>query len=196
MNAVLIFGPSAVGKMTVGTELMKKSGYKLFHNHMVIELVYKFWGFAHPRFGKVNNDIRKIIFTELGRSGFSGIIFTYVWALDEEDDHKEILSYFECMGVSIKDVLFVELEADQETRLERNKTEFRIREKPSKNNIKESEGFIFHSEKKYKLNSDGNFFYPEQHLKIDNTQKSPAEVAQMIYEEMGKRKFHLTLPST
>ena len=39
MKLVLIFGPQAVGKMTVGQELAKKTGLKLFHNHMTIELL-------------------------------------------------------------------------------------------------------------------------------------------------------------
>ena len=42
MKFVLIFGPHAVGKMTVGYELEKITGLKLFHNHMTIELVSPF----------------------------------------------------------------------------------------------------------------------------------------------------------
>ena len=39
MKLVIIFGPHAVGKMTVGQELAKRTGLKLFHNHMTIEVV-------------------------------------------------------------------------------------------------------------------------------------------------------------
>jgi shikimate kinase len=35
MKFVLIFGPQAVGKMTVGQELAKITGLKLFHNHII-----------------------------------------------------------------------------------------------------------------------------------------------------------------
>lgn len=42
MKLVIIFGPQAVGKMTVGQELEKLTGLKLFHNHMTIELVSHF----------------------------------------------------------------------------------------------------------------------------------------------------------
>ena len=34
---VLITGPQAVGKMTVGQELTKITNLKLFHNHMSID---------------------------------------------------------------------------------------------------------------------------------------------------------------
>ena len=38
---VIIIGPHAVGKMTVGQELAKITGLRLFHNHMSIELARK-----------------------------------------------------------------------------------------------------------------------------------------------------------
>ena len=42
---VIILGPHAVGKMTVGQELAKITDLRLFHNHMSIELARKL--FAH-----------------------------------------------------------------------------------------------------------------------------------------------------
>ena len=43
MKLVIIVGPQAVGKMTVGEELAKETGLKLFHNHMTIDLVLQFF---------------------------------------------------------------------------------------------------------------------------------------------------------
>ena len=34
MKLVILIGDAAVGKMTVGQELMKQTGLRLFHNHM------------------------------------------------------------------------------------------------------------------------------------------------------------------
>ena len=39
VKLVLIIGAGAVGKMTVGQELMKITNLRLFHNHMMIEPV-------------------------------------------------------------------------------------------------------------------------------------------------------------
>lgn len=39
---IMITGPQAVGKMTVGQELEKITNLKLFHNHMTIDLVNNF----------------------------------------------------------------------------------------------------------------------------------------------------------
>ena len=38
MKFIIITGPQAVGKMTVGQELTKITGLKLLHNHMTIIL--------------------------------------------------------------------------------------------------------------------------------------------------------------
>ena len=48
MKFVLLFGPPAVGKMSVGRELEKITGLRLFHNHMTIELVVPFFDFGLP----------------------------------------------------------------------------------------------------------------------------------------------------
>jgi hypothetical protein len=37
MRLVYIHGPAASGKLTVGRELQKLSGFALFHNHLVVD---------------------------------------------------------------------------------------------------------------------------------------------------------------
>lgn len=189
MKLIVIFGPAAVGKMTVGRELQKLTGFKLFHNHMVSELIYPFYGYRDPQFGRLNSEFRTRMLEEFSQSDFPGIIFTYVWALDQNDDHQEILKYMKSLRASIENVFFVELAADQGVRLVRNQSEQRLREKPSKNNFAESEGFIHYSESHYQLNSQGDFFYPERHLKIDNTRLAPEVVATLIAKELSERQF-------
>ncbi len=49
MKFVLLFGPQAVGKMTVGQELERLTGLKLFHNHMTIDLVAPFFSYGSAR---------------------------------------------------------------------------------------------------------------------------------------------------
>lgn len=188
MKLIVIFGPAAVGKTTVGYELQKITGLRLFHNHMILEPIYNFFGFGDEQLMRLTSEFRNRLFQEFAKSSLPGIIFTYVWALDEPSDHDEILGYIKSLNVDIEDVLFVELEADQSIRIQRNKSEFRLKEKRSKNNIEESELFLIESEKVYKLNSNKDFFYPEQHLKINNTDKTPSIVAQMINEELIKRE--------
>lgn len=48
MDLIVIFGSGAVGKMTVGQELMKITDFRLFHNHMAIEPVIELFGRFDP----------------------------------------------------------------------------------------------------------------------------------------------------
>ena len=59
MKLVLLIGDAAVGKMTVGQELMKQTGLRLFHNHMTIEPVLEIFGDFN---GKAINRLREVIF--------------------------------------------------------------------------------------------------------------------------------------
>ncbi|GAB6091686.1 DEAD/DEAH box helicase family protein [Spirochaeta dissipatitropha] len=189
MKLIVIFGPPAVGKMAVGKELEKLTDFKLFHNHMLIEPIYNFFTFADKQLLELTSEFRKRLFEEFGKSSLPAIIFTYVWALDDEDDHAELLEYLHCMKLGIEDVLFVELEADQSVRLDRNKSELRLKEKRSKQNIEESENFLKWAEENSSLNTKDDFFYPDQHIKINNTSISAKDAAEIIKQEIEKRKI-------
>ncbi len=72
MKLVFLIGDSAVGKMTVGQELMKITGLRLFHNHMTIEPVLEIFGDFN---GTAINRLREVIFEEFAASGQYGMIF-------------------------------------------------------------------------------------------------------------------------
>ncbi len=113
--------------MSVGRALADKTGYKLFHNHVIIELLLEFFEYGSPPFNALRRDFRSRIIAELRESGASGVVFTYVWALDDPRDEAELAGYFEGIGIDLAQVKFVELYADQAVRLERNTGEFRLR---------------------------------------------------------------------
>lgn len=186
MKFILLFGPQAVGKMTVGQELARITGLKLFHNHMTIDLVSNFFDYGTKEGKKLVHTFRKEIFEEVSQSNLYGLIFTYVWAFNRQDDWdyvNEICQLFEKRGASI---YFVELEANVEVRLERNKTPHRLEQKPTKRDIDWSEQDIKSSMERYRLNSlEGEIKHPN-YLRIDNTNMCPKEVAAYI-----KKKFNL-----
>ena len=82
MQCIVIFGPAAVGKMSVGMALAELTGFKLFHNHMTIELVHQFFTWSDPEFTPLVQNIRAQMFSALKDSAVKGVIFTYVWALE------------------------------------------------------------------------------------------------------------------
>jgi len=185
MNFVVIFGPPAVGKMTVGYELAKLTGMKVFHNHMTIDLILEFFPYGHEKFNRLVSEFRQRIFEEVAASDLPGMIFTYVWALDQEGDKKTIDSYCEIFKQRGANIYFVELEADLDERLERNKGEFRLSKKTSKRNIVRSEANLISTDKQYRMNSTDDFFYKENYIKIDNTRLDPQETAHKIVAAFG-----------
>jgi len=38
MKLLFLYGPPAAGKYTIGTEIAERTGYKLFHNHMTVDI--------------------------------------------------------------------------------------------------------------------------------------------------------------
>ena len=83
---VIIIGPHAVGKMTVGQELSKITGLRLFHNHMSIELTRKLFDHSEPEWHELNGAIRRKVFELFAKGDFEGLIFTYMCAFDEQSE--------------------------------------------------------------------------------------------------------------
>lgn len=177
---LILFGPPAVGKMTVGKELSALTGMKLFHNHMTIELVLPFFEFGSPPYWRLVKTFRQMIMEEVAQSDLPGLIFTYVWALDQESDHQflqRVVDIFRQHGAAI---YFVELQATLEERLARNKTAFRLSQKPSKQDVAWSEQNLLELEANYQMNSAGDLVVDGHYWKLDNTHLTPTAAAQQI----------------
>lgn len=181
MNFFLITGPPAVGKMTVGSELAKRLDYKMLHNHDSIELALKFFYFGNESFTKINEGIRSLVFETTSKSReLKGMIFTLVWAFDEQSDWDyvdEIKNIYEMEGWRF---YIVELAANLETRLKRNISPDRIEVKPSKQNIELSNQNLVETDEKYQTSSGGDMIKDENYLFIDNTSIQPSIVVDQI----------------
>lgn len=186
MKFVLIFGPQAVGKMTVGQELAALTELKLFHNHMSIDLVSHFFAYGTSEGNRLVHLFRQEIFESVAKSNLHGLIFTYVWAFNLQEDWEYVEKISDIFKKQGGTVYYVELEADLKERLLRNKTPNRLEHKPTKRNVDWSEAELRSSLEKYRLNSNEGELQMENYLKINNTSKSPAEVASII-----KEKFQL-----
>ena len=182
MKLVLLIGNGAVGKMTVGQELMKLTGLRLFHNHMTIEPVIEVFGYYD---GETVVRLREVFFEEFAKSDNYGMIFTFMWAFDQQSDWDyadHVTSIFKEQGAEI---YYVELVAPQEVRLKRNETENRLKNKASKRDLEFSRNNILKHDEKYRLESyDGEITF-ENYMKIDNSDLSPEEVAQIIKERFS-----------
>ena len=188
MKFILITGPQAVGKMTVGQELTKITNLKLLHNHMTIELLTNIFDFSKTAFRRLNNEFRTQIFEEFAKSDQEGLIFTTTWNFDDKEEWDRIYGYIEIFKKYDAEIYIVELEASLEERLKRNKTENRLSNKASKRNLEWSEQDLLKSLKKYRLNSRQNEIKEYNYLRINNTNISAKDAAQMIKERLNDLK--------
>ena len=177
MKFVLITGNSAVGKMTVGQELAKRTGLRLFHNHMTIEPVLEIFGFFHRN---TVMRLREVVFEEFARSECYGMIFTYMWAFDQQADWDYVEHVKQIFAPYGTEFYYVELVAPQEIRLQRNVSENRLRNKASKRDIEASNRRLINDDLKYRCESLPGEIPFENYLRIDNSLLSPQEAARRI----------------
>lgn len=182
MKLVWLMGPHAVGKMTVGQELAKTTDLNLFHNHMSIELAVAVLG-QRPNTRELVRHIREAVFDEaLECPDHPGLIFTYMCAFDDPGDVnyiRELSSRFQAQGAQ---VYYIELRAEKQVCLERNKSENRLTHKPTKRDLEKSEALFLRLEEKYRLSTKENEDVFPGMLVIDNTYLAPDETARRIKE--------------
>lgn len=179
MKLVFILGDAAVGKMTVGQELMKITDLRLFHNHMTIEPVLEIMGTFD---GQLIQDMRELIFRHFAASDNYGMIFTYMMDFDMQSDWdylEHVKSIFAPYGTEF---YYVELIAPQEVRLERNRTENRLRHKPSKRDVETSDRRLVRDDANHRCVSYPGEIPFENYLRIENADLPVATVAQMIQD--------------
>ncbi|MBR4080718.1 MAG: shikimate kinase [Clostridia bacterium] len=188
MRLLFIFGAHAAGKMTVGQAVQNITPMKLFHNHMTIEPVIELFGAYN---GTVTQRLRQVVFEEFAKTDNYGLIFTFIWAFDVPYDTEYVRALTKLYEDAGAQVDYVELVAPQEVRLVRNRTENRLKEKASKRNVELSEMRMLDAEGKYRcVSEEGEIVRllgcaPERYLRIDNTDLSPEETAEIIARHFG-----------
>ena len=183
MKLVFLMGDAAVGKMTVGQELMKITELRLFHNHMTIEPVLEIFGSFD---GKTIQELRDVIFRNFAASDRYGMIFTVMMDFDMESDWaylEHVKQIFEPYGTEF---YYVELIAPQEIRLKRNVSENRLKNKASKRDIEISNQRLIRDDQNHRCVSYEGEIPFDNYLRIDNSDKAPDVVARAI-----KETFHL-----
>lgn len=187
---ILMIGPQAVGKMAVGKQLALDLGYQFSHNHHSIELALQFYPYGSEGFSHISGNLRTLIFENIRKYDNKGFIFTYMMAFGNSDEISYILSICEPFRKEGWKVLFVELEANLSTRLERNRHPDRLDAKASKRNTQLSDDRLIASLEKYELNASKEFPFPikelhgnaEHYLKINNESLNiPKQVEKICY---------------
>lgn len=188
MHLVVIFGPPAVGKMTIGRGVVERTGFRLLHNHALIEPLLEVFDYGTPPFVRLLREMRRRVVEEAAAFG-TDLVLTYVWGLELEEDLEElsqqIAPYVDRGAV----VSFVELAADLPTRLGRNRTEHRLAEKRSKRDLDWSDANVREMER-HVMNTHaepGGDDLPGQrllgqhrHFRLDTSRLGPEQSADRI----------------
>ena len=177
MKLLILFGPPAVGKTTVGQIVESKTDYKLFHNHMVMDGVMHIFGVGTPSEDRLSKSIRSLIITEAARANVN-LIFTYVWNFDNPKGKQNIDTYKQIYEQHGGDVQFIELTASLNMRMDRAAHPDRHSQKahaPDSQRVADLNIAL-------NTTSVSPFYYPDHYTQIDTTDQAPAQVAAKIIE--------------
>jgi hypothetical protein len=175
MKLVFLHGPPAVGKLTVARELARLTGFRLFHNHLTVDLVSSLFPFGSGPFIRLREQIWLAAFAEAGRNDTS-LIFTF----NPERTVRErfIQDMHDVVESAGGKVVFVEL-ACAEDELER-----RIEDASRK-----EFGKLASVEQYRTLKDAGAFHFPKlpNGLSLDTTNRLPVDSALLISEYIASK---------
>ncbi|MBI3653822.1 MAG: AAA family ATPase [Acidobacteria bacterium] len=174
MQLVFIHGAAAVGKLTVAKELAKRTGLRLFHNHLTVDLVSAIFDFGSEAFIKLREEIWLRVFREAALENVS-LIFTF--APERTVRQGFIQAALDTVEAAGGKVIFVQLTCapDEITR--------RIAS-PSRSEF----GKLNSLELYQQLQAAGAFHYPAlpaAGLSLDTTHRDPQETARLIAEKLS-----------
>ena len=123
MKLIFLYGPPASGKYTIAKAIAQKTGYKLFHNHLTVDLAKGVFDYGTKAFWELVHKIRLDIFEKAAKENISGMIFTYVYEKDNDDSFvKQVLEKVNSNG---GEIVFIQIYCDKETLLKRVKEDSR-----------------------------------------------------------------------
>lgn len=93
VKLVVLYGPPAVGKLTVAREIARLTGIRLFHNHLTWNAVTAIFEWRSEAYERTLPEIRRVMFREAARANVD-LLFTYVFSLSRRAVGE---SYFEAV---------------------------------------------------------------------------------------------------
>src|SRR5687767_7927935 len=175
MKLIFLHGMPGVGKLTVALQLEKLTGFKLFHNHLTVDLVGSVFEFGSQPFVELREKIWLEVFSQAAGNGLNGLIFTF--AYDRSVRRSFIENVRNAFGTVDGDLFFVELKCSTDE-LERRITD------PSRQRF----GKLVSLEQFRELNQAGSFIdpgIPLERLVLDTTHLSPSAAAETIVNRLG-----------
>jgi len=173
MKLIFIYGPPAVGKLTVAEELSESTKIPVFHNHHSRDLVKDIYGDNLMQHYALVDTIRIDVLDYCSKND-TDLIFTYVYG--GKDDDANVKTFTETVKENNGEVIFVELTASREDLISRVNNESRKRYKKLTDQATLS-----------KITEDMSIYsIPNvDALKINTSKLEPSESASLIAEKLG-----------
>jgi broad-specificity NMP kinase len=168
MQLIFIYGDPGTGKLTVARELQKLTGFKLFHNHLTVDLASSLYGYDNPDYFDYVRSLRLEAFERAAKANIS-LIFTFWYSSISQPS---VEKYKHAIESQSGKVLFVRLHCRPEILKERVVS-------ASRQNWKISSVADLRSA----LENMGDVI-PDTHLEIENSELSPEVVAREIVEKL------------
>ncbi|MEM7534784.1 MAG: hypothetical protein AAF639_21580 [Chloroflexota bacterium] len=80
MKLIIIYGSEATGKLTIAKELAQQTGFRLFHNHVSIDVAKVLFDFGDTGFSELVWDTRTLVFEYAAKQDIPGLIFTWAYS--------------------------------------------------------------------------------------------------------------------
>jgi hypothetical protein len=169
MKLVIIYGPEATGKLTIAKALAQQTGFRLFHNHVSVDVARVLFDFGEEAFSQLIWDVRLLVFEHAARANLSGVIFTWAYS------HPDFLPYLDRIRTTLAqypmEICYVFVSCS----IEELKRRVLQADRGTVGKINSIEALERQLSKKH------HQVIPGTHsLIIDNTNLLPAEVAQKI----------------
>jgi chloramphenicol 3-O-phosphotransferase len=165
---VFLHGPPACGKLTIAREVCALTGFALFHNHLVVDLLLSVFPFGSPEFVRHRERIWLDLIGDALERGTS-LVFTFNPERSVESGFPGRLRDRVARAGGVHRTV--------EVRCSENAIEARIEAASRKDHVKLSSLASYRE-----LKRDGAFAYPaiESELVVDSTIASPHESARRI----------------
>ena len=112
VKLIFLHGLPGVGKLTVARELAKPTGFKIFHNHLAVDLVGALFEFGSRPFVELREKIWLEVFSRAAAEKLNGLIFTFAFDRTVRADFVEKTR--EIIESAGGEILFVELRCSEE----------------------------------------------------------------------------------
>jgi hypothetical protein len=174
MKLLFIHGPAAVGKLTVARELGARTGWPVFHNHLIVDALLPVFPFGSPEFVELRERFWLETMERAAASSVPALIFTFAPEASVAPGFPErLVARIAPHGAS---VTFVSLTAPEPVIEQRVASETR-----------RSHGKLYDPALYRRLRDGGAFRYPElpAGIQIDTALHPPAEAADLILQALG-----------